>query len=142
MKSILSLPGPTDDNLPAFYPTSEFQASVFRKSLKNAQLEAKDINYIEADGLGIKEADAQEIKAIDLVFNEGRMSPLLVGSVKTNIGYCSNSNSLNAIVKVNYYLRQRKTKKNLLFLFFFFYFNLTEKNLNVCTNSNFNTLFH
>lgn len=100
VKSILSLPGPTDDNLPAFYPTSEFQASVFRKSLKNAQLEAKDINYIEADGLGIKEADAQEIKAIDLVFNEGRMSPLLVGSVKTNIGYCSNSNSLNAIVKI------------------------------------------
>lgn len=105
VKSILSIPGPTNDRLPAFYPTSDVQENCFRKSLKDAKIEGKDIYFIEADGLGIKETDAQEIKAIDLVFNEGRMSPLLVGSVKTNIGYCSNSNSLNAIVKVNYYLR-------------------------------------
>lgn len=105
VKSIISIPGPTDDRLPAFYPTSEVQANVLRKSLMESQLSGKDINFVEADGLGIKETDAQEIKAIDLVFNEGRKSPLLIGSVKTNIGYCSNSNSLNAIVKVNY-LRQ------------------------------------
>ncbi|XP_033219715.1 fatty acid synthase-like isoform X2 [Belonocnema kinseyi] len=100
VKNVLSLAGPTDDQLPAFYPTSEFQADVMKKTLKGAGLTGKDIDFVEADGLGIVETDAQEVKAIDLVFNEGRNSPLLIGSVRSNIGSCSNANSLNSIVKV------------------------------------------
>ena len=101
VKNILSLSGPTDDRLPAFYPTSEFQKFVMKKSLKEAGLSGKDIDFVEADGLGIMEVDAQEMEAIDLVFNEGRKSPLLIGSVKSNIGSCSNANTLNSIVKVD-----------------------------------------
>ena len=101
VKNVVSLAGPTDNRLPPFYPTCDFQSVVMKKTLEEAGLTGKDIYFVEADGLGIKETDAEEIKAIDLVFNEGRESPLLIGSVKSNIGSCSNVNSLNAIIKVN-----------------------------------------
>ena len=88
------------DRLSIFYPTSEFQMNVMKQTLDESGILGKDISFVEADGSGIKHADAQEIEAIDKVFNEDRKTPLLIGSVKSNVGSCSAANTLISIIKV------------------------------------------
>ncbi|XP_051173561.1 fatty acid synthase-like [Leptopilina boulardi] len=83
-----------------FYATHNFQAGLMQTVLSECGLKGKDISYVEADGSGIKDVDAEEVQAIDNVYNEGRKSPLLIGSVKSNIGSCSAANPINGIIKV------------------------------------------
>lgn len=100
LKNIQSMNGPASDRLSVLYPTSEFQMKVMRQTLDECGISGKDVSFIEADGLGIKHADAEEVEAIDKVFNEGRKTPLLIGSVKSNVGSCSAADTLISIVKV------------------------------------------
>ncbi|XP_051172618.1 fatty acid synthase-like [Leptopilina boulardi] len=74
--------------------------SLMKTVLSECGLKGNDVSYVEADGSGIKDIDAEEVKAIDQVYNEGRKSPLLIGSVKSNLGSCSAVNALNGIIKV------------------------------------------
>ncbi|XP_033218585.1 fatty acid synthase-like [Belonocnema kinseyi] len=100
LKNIHSSYGSAKNRLSVLYPSPDFQANLMKTTLEESGLSAKDISFIEADGSGIKDADAAEVEAIDQVYNEGRKSPLLIGSVKSNIGSCSPANPLSAIVKV------------------------------------------
>ncbi|XP_043468869.1 fatty acid synthase-like [Leptopilina heterotoma] len=83
-----------------FYPTHDSQTDLMRKTLKDCDLSGRDISYVEADGSGIKDIDAEEVRAINEVYNEERNSPLLLGSIKSNIGCCLAVNPLNGIIKV------------------------------------------
>ncbi|XP_051160333.1 fatty acid synthase-like [Leptopilina boulardi] len=82
------------------YPTYNSQASLMKTTLKECGLSGKDISYVEADGSGIKVVDAEEVKAIDEIYNEGRKLPLHIGSVKSNLGSCAATNPLNGIIKI------------------------------------------
>ncbi|XP_043463802.1 fatty acid synthase-like [Leptopilina heterotoma] len=82
------------------YPKCDSQVELMRRTLKESGLSGKDISFVEADGSGIKDVDAEEVKAIDEVYNEGRKSPLYIGSIKSNIGACSSANALNGIMKI------------------------------------------
>ncbi|XP_051173749.1 fatty acid synthase-like [Leptopilina boulardi] len=93
--------GDVNDSHSFFYPTYQFQTNFMKSVLKECGLKGNDISYIEADGSGIKDVDANEIMAIDNVYNqELRKSPLLIGSIKSNIGSSSAVNPLNGIIKV------------------------------------------
>ncbi|XP_046820195.1 fatty acid synthase-like [Vespa crabro] len=84
------------------FPTGEYQAEVMKQTLKQCGLKPSDITYIEADGTAIKEGDREELKAIDLVYAQDRSpsNPLLIGSIKSNIGHALCNNSINSIFKV------------------------------------------
>ncbi|KAI4475747.1 hypothetical protein M0804_014115 [Polistes exclamans] len=84
------------------FPTAEFQASIMKQTLKHSGLNPSDITYIEADGTAIKSMDLDELNAIDLVYGQDRsfFNPLLIGSIKSNIGYTLNNNAINSIIKV------------------------------------------
>ncbi|XP_043492367.1 fatty acid synthase-like [Polistes fuscatus] len=93
------------ENIPrksCLYPTAKFQAKIMKQTLKHCGLKPSDINYIEADGTAIKSMDREELKAIDLVYGENRSpsNPLLIGSIKSNIGHTLNNNVINSIIKV------------------------------------------
>ncbi|XP_043469511.1 fatty acid synthase-like [Leptopilina heterotoma] len=100
VKSARMFFGNVNDNYPFFLPTHDSQSKNMQMTLKEAGLLGKDISYVEADGSGIKDMDAEEVKAIDEVYNVGRHSPLLIGSIKSNIGSCSATSPLNGIIKV------------------------------------------
>ncbi|XP_033220326.1 fatty acid synthase-like isoform X2 [Belonocnema kinseyi] len=91
--------GPAIDKI-ILIPTSDTQERVIRDTLDDCGLSAKDITYVEADGSGIKEMDEQEAKALDNVYNEGQSSPLLIGSVKPNLGHTFQASTFNSIIKV------------------------------------------
>ncbi|KAI4495090.1 hypothetical protein M0804_001291 [Polistes exclamans] len=82
--------------------SAEFQAQIMKKTLKECNLKPSDVTYIEADGTAVKRIDREELKAIDIVYGQDRSpsDPLLIGSVKSNIGHTSCTNTINSIIKV------------------------------------------
>ncbi|XP_043468900.1 fatty acid synthase-like [Leptopilina heterotoma] len=100
LKNVSSSFASATENHLLFYPNYDSQAQLMKFTLKDCGLSGRDISYVEADGSGIKDVEAEEVKAIDEVYNEGRKSPLTIGSIKSNLGSCSAVNPLNGIIKV------------------------------------------
>lgn len=81
------------------YPKSEPQAELMNEMLKESGISPNEVGFVEASGVGIKDMDADELKAIDAVYGK-RGKPILVGSVKSNVGDAISTNTINSIIKV------------------------------------------
>ncbi len=68
-------------------PSGAAQSAVIRSALADAGLVPGEIDYIETHGTGTALGDPIEVAAIDTVFARDRGRPLVVGSIKTNIGH-------------------------------------------------------
>lgn len=67
-------------------PSGIAQEALIRKAQKNAQVTPEQIDYIEAHGSGTKLGDPQEASALGRIFKDNK-KPVLLGSVKSNIGH-------------------------------------------------------
>lgn len=83
-------------------PNGKAQEVLLRAALANAGITAEAVEYVEAHGTGTKLGDPIELRAIDAVFGAGRegRSPLLVASVKTNIGHLEAAAGVAGVIKV------------------------------------------
>lgn len=70
-------------------PNGPAQEKLIREALHNAGLQPSDISYLEAHGTGTALGDPIEIRSAAAVYCQHRAvdKPLLIGSVKTNIGH-------------------------------------------------------
>jgi fatty acid synthase, animal type len=63
-----------------------------------ADIDPSDVVYVEAHGTGTVVGDAQELSAIDRLYGSGAgrtaQEPLLIGSVKSNMGHCEGASGL------------------------------------------------
>jgi acyl transferase domain-containing protein len=78
------------------------QETLIRKVLAQARVNPAEINYIEAHGLGTALSDSIEMSALNAVFRNSHTvdDPLLIGSVKTNIGHLEAAGGIAGLIKV------------------------------------------
>ena len=82
-------------------PSGPSQQAVIRQALKNSGVKPAQVSYIEAHGTGTSLGDPIEIGALGAVFGHfGARAPLLVGSVKTNIGHLESAAGIAGLIKV------------------------------------------
>ncbi|XP_066991032.2 fatty acid synthase [Anabrus simplex] len=82
------------------YPSSRMQMHLLKESYSVAGVSPNCVDYIEAHGTGTKAGDPVELNAVAQIFCPGRKEPLLVGSVKSNMGHSEASSGLCAVTKV------------------------------------------
>ncbi|XP_030748271.1 fatty acid synthase-like [Sitophilus oryzae] len=83
------------------FPSRNMQLKLLKEFYEECQsVKPYEISYMEAHGTGTKVGDPEELQAIEEVFLPQRKSPLLIGSVKSNIGHSEPSSGLSSITKV------------------------------------------
>lgn len=88
------------------------QVEVIRQALRVSQLDRNAIDYLEVHGSGSPIGDFQESAALNAVF-AGRTSPLLIGSVKTNLGNMEAAAGMASLIKVILCMQHRQLVANL-----------------------------
>ena len=80
-------------------PNEKAQIQLLRDVYKQAGLNPSDTYYFESHGTGTQAGDPREAKAIGTVFGPHRTEPLLVGSIKSNLGHLEGASGLAGIIK-------------------------------------------
>ncbi len=81
-------------------PSGPAQQALMRQTLAAARLKASDIDYIEAHGTGTALGDPIELEALSQVYSErGDSAPLVLGSVKTNLGHLESAAGIAGFIK-------------------------------------------
>ncbi len=82
-------------------PSRTAQERVIAAALERAGVEPADIDYLEAHGTGTEVGDPIEIDAVAAAYGPGRdaSNPLLIGSVKTNIGHLESAAGAAGLIK-------------------------------------------
>lgn len=83
-------------------PNGRAQEDVVRSALADAGVAPHEVSYVEAHGTGTSLGDPIEVQALAKVLGEGRRSesPVLIGSVKTNIGHPEAAAGMAGLIKV------------------------------------------
>ena len=82
-------------------PSGLAQQHVIEQALSSAGVDPADVDYLEAHGTASELGDAIELEAAAAVYGRGREAerPLLVGSVKTNIGHTESASGMAGLIK-------------------------------------------
>jgi len=96
-------------------PNGPSQERVITAALEQAQLAPNDIDYIEAHGTGTRLGDPIEINAIKNVFHDKKKNPLIIGTVKTNIGHLEAAAGIAGVIKTILSLQYKCIPKHLHF---------------------------
>lgn len=82
-------------------PSGPAQQDVIRRALDDAGLAPESIGYIEAHGTGTSLGDPIELGALAQVFGASHSArdPLLIGSVKTNLGHLESAAGMAGLLK-------------------------------------------
>ena len=88
-------------------PNGPAQEAVIRAALRDAGVAPREVGYVEAHGTGTALGDPIEVGALDAVFGPDRPAgrPLLVGSVKTNVGHLEPAAGIAGLIKLIQALR-------------------------------------
>ncbi|GAB0087210.1 Fatty acid synthase [Sergentomyia squamirostris] len=82
------------------YPSGEMQKELIEETFEEINLNPHDVVYVEAHGTGTPVGDPQEVNAICDFFCKDRKTPLLIGSVKSNMGHSEPAAGICSIAKV------------------------------------------
>jgi len=83
-------------------PNPDAQADVLRRAYKDAGINPRTVDYIEAHGTGTVLGDPIEAQALGRVIGRGRAAdkPALLGAVKTNIGHLESAAGAASLAKM------------------------------------------
>ncbi len=91
-------------------PNPDAQAAVLRKAYKDAGINPRDVDYIEAHGTGTILGDPIEADALGRVIGLGRADdkPALLGAVKSNVGHLESAAGAASLAKTALALQHDK----------------------------------
>ncbi len=98
-------------------PNRRAQEAVIRQALANGHVQPLDIGYVEAHGTGTALGDPIEAHALAAALGTGRTpeNPLVVGSVKTNLGHLESTAGIAGLIKVVLALEHQEIPRHLHF---------------------------
>lgn len=98
-------------------PNGSAQMAVIRQALENAKVKPEQISYLEAHGTGTALGDPIEVRGINNILCKDRSTdnPLMVGSVKTNIGHLEIAAGMASLLKVILSLKNQEIPPHLHF---------------------------
>jgi polyketide synthase 13 len=98
-------------------PSQDAQAAVLRRAYKDAGIDPRTVDYIEAHGTGTVLGDPIEAEALGRVIGRGRPAdrPALLGAVKTNVGHLESAAGAASIAKVVLALQHDKLPPSINF---------------------------
>ena len=98
-------------------PREEAQEAAIKTALKRAGVHPADVGYVEAHGTGTPVGDPIEMRALAgaLASNRSSSDPLVIGSVKTNIGHLEAGAGVAGLIKTALVLKHGYIPANLHF---------------------------
>ncbi|XP_060517485.1 fatty acid synthase-like isoform X2 [Cylas formicarius] len=82
------------------FPSRELQTQLLKEFYQECQwVKASDISFLEGHVTGTRAGDPEEVNTIEDALLKQRSSPLLVGSVKSNMGHAESAASLCSVAK-------------------------------------------
>jgi amino acid adenylation domain-containing protein len=98
-------------------PNGPAQEAVVRAALADGAVEPFEVDYVEAHGTGTSLGDPIEVRALarSLGMDKKRKEPLLIGSVKTNIGHLEGAAGIAGVIKVILSMQHERIPQHLHF---------------------------
>lgn len=94
-------------------PNGLAQESLIQSALRDAGLHSSKIQYVETHGTGTLLGDPTEARALGKTLGRHRETPLLIGSVKTNIGHLEAAAGVAGLIKLILAIKHRKIPASL-----------------------------
>ncbi|CAI2347157.1 unnamed protein product [Caenorhabditis sp. 36 PRJEB53466] len=95
------------------FPSGERQAQLLQEVYSEAGVDPNSVYYVETHGTGTKVGDPQEANAICQVFCSNRTEPLLIGSVKSNMGHAEPASGVCSLAKILLSIERQRIPPNL-----------------------------
>ncbi|WP_434043624.1 SDR family NAD(P)-dependent oxidoreductase [Sorangium cellulosum] len=98
-------------------PNGLAQEDVIRRALSQAAVEPTTVDVVECHGTGTALGDPIEVQALGAVYGDGRPGdrPLVIGSVKTNIGHTEAAAGMAGLIKAVLSLQHAQVPRSLHF---------------------------
>ncbi|WP_143076730.1 type I polyketide synthase, partial [Streptomyces sp. MUSC 14] len=98
-------------------PSAPAQEDVLRRAYAHAGVDAGDLQYVELHGTGTRAGDPVEATALGTALGAGRPAeqPLVVGSVKTNLGHLGAAAGIAGLIKTILCIEHRQIPASLNF---------------------------
>ncbi|XP_060068606.1 fatty acid synthase-like [Ylistrum balloti] len=85
---------------PVLPPSVEEQSEFLEMVYEEAGVLPEQVSYVETSGCSVSKAETREMKALAKVISSKRSSPLLIGSVVSNVGHMETVSDLVGLAKL------------------------------------------